>query len=116
MFFSPPNGGIQYSAIRQGTAGIAPFFSSSVLLQPAVRRTGPLAIFFCLYGAADIFYGFYSEFPALWSSRPTRARAGKSTGSAPDRVSAGSSGAACTVVLQTLALPLPRAAAARRSG
>ena len=46
MFFSPLNGGIQYSAIWQGTAGIAPFFSSSVLLQPAVRRTGPLAIFF----------------------------------------------------------------------
>ena len=44
--FSPVNGGSQYSAIRQGTAGIAPFFSSSVLLQPAVRRTGPLAIFF----------------------------------------------------------------------
>ena len=43
--FSPVNGGSQYSAIRHGTAGIAPFFSSSVLLQPAVRRTGPLAIF-----------------------------------------------------------------------
>ena len=46
VHFSPVNGGSQYSAIRQGTAGIAPFFSSSVLLQPAVRRTGPLGIFF----------------------------------------------------------------------